>query len=282
MSWLTDWDPITHGTAVFGAAVPFLAALVLAWFFPRHLGLAVAGGAAISLLWVFGIPSIPPKSSDDAVVVGWAAALLGVLIRPWWGRAAFGIVGWFAIGWLFYPAWLAADGGVADKVGVALALAVSVTALGIAASGLAGGAKPRLGTAAFVPPGVALAVLLQLGGSTRFAQSAGALTAAITAICVVMVWRRAVDPAGRASGFWMSLVVFLAWCGWLFAEIRYGLAVLLLAAPLVAWAGRRLPLPRGKPWQIMLWDALGSAAVALPVAAVAVADYLADGASDGY
>ena len=36
MEWLTDWDDLKHGTAVFSAAVPFLVAFLLAWKLPTR------------------------------------------------------------------------------------------------------------------------------------------------------------------------------------------------------------------------------------------------------
>jgi hypothetical protein len=75
----------------------------------------------------------------------------------------------------------------------------------------------------------------------------------------------------------------LACSGWLFAELRYGLAALLFTAPLASALTRWAPLPRKYPWQEVLWDALASGlAVVIPLV-VAVAEYLGDAAGyEGY
>ena len=66
----------------------------------------------------------------------------------------------------------------------------------------------------------------------------------------------------------------LAWSGWLFAEIRYGLMCLLLLAPLAACAlGLISQLPRSNLFLCMLWDFFAAASIAVPVAAIAAIKY---------
>ena len=136
----------------------------------------------------------------------------------------------------------------------------------------------RISIAAFLPPAIALAVLLQLGGAGRFAQATGAICSVITAFCIIILWKK-LKPE-NLSKLPVALLALFAWSGWLFAELRWGLALLLFTAPLASYAVSFLPVKKIPP---MLRDALASAAIAIPIAAIALSDYLADSAdSEGY
>ena len=132
--------------------------------------------------------------------------------------------------------------------------------------------------AAFIPPTIALAVLLQTGASIRYGQATGALSAALGALSVIILFRLerktgddriSAHPddrgLGKIAAIWAMLFVLVGWSGWLFAEIRYDLAVLLLCAPVAALLINCLPiLPRKNYFLTMLWDFLASAAVSGP------------------
>jgi len=281
VSWLSDWDPLVHGTAVFGAAVPFAVAALLARLIPGRAALVVLIAVAVSFLWLFGIPALPPESSDDAVVSAWLVAAVVACARRWWLRALLGVALWFALAWWLYPAWLAMDGGAARKVLVAGGLALTVVVAGLLAERIHIRAAAPVSALAFVPVGVGLAVLLQLGGSTQFAQSGGALAAALAGWAVVAWWRDDETDSGSLPAAWLGLVVFLGWCGWLFAEIRYGLAALLLLGPPAALLRRMLPSRGWKRWQVHGFDFLVASLVVGSVVAIAVVDYLGEEAS-GY
>ncbi len=294
MDWLRNWDDLVHGTAVFSAAVPFLAAGLLAWKLLAGLWWLAAAAALMGpYLWLFGVPEFPPGSSEDAAVMGLAAAsgaiaLESVLRLKWAPRLILRILLWTVLVWSLYPGWLASDGGLPRRLGVAGGLALLTAAWAALIEHLtqrdrAGeeARRNRLTMAALIPPAAALAVLLQLGGAMRFGQSAGALAAALGAVTVVWLWRkREGDGIQRLGALWAMLFAQLAWCGWLFAEIRYGLAALLCGAPLAGLLTRWLPLPRGTAFREALWDGLASALAAAITAGIALAAYQA--AASGY
>lgn len=269
MSWLADWDDVIHGTVVFGAAVPFGVALLLGWRLPGRLWMAVAGALIVPVLWIFGWPSWPLKGSDDAVVAGLAVAIafasldLSVPLR-----AALRAIVWAGLGWLLFPAWLAADGGAAKRLLTAGAMGVSIAAWGAVVEFLArgrtgeNGSGFRLTPATWVPPSIALAVLLQLGGSTRFAQCSGALAAAVGGASLLVIRGRGQAGLCPLAALWGMLSGLLGWSGWLYAGIQIGPAVALLLCPFAALAVRRIPLPRQSEFLEQLWDGLAAAVVA--------------------
>jgi hypothetical protein len=280
---LTNWDDLIHGTAVFSAAVPFLVALIAGLKLPcRFWWLATAAALLVPLLWLFRFPALPPASSEDIALSGLAAAIVvGFAFRfhtsvPHIAR----FVLFALIAWLVYPAWLADDGGLARKLSVTLGMAAFITAF----SGTAEYTSRKFSLAAYIPPAIALAVLLQLGGSLRFGQASGAIAAALGALCILLLWKKT-DPSGIATthGLAVSLLALLAWSGWLFAEIRWALAAALFFAPLLSLLASKLPIPCRTPFQKMFRDGIASALIAIPVAAIAIAAYLADSAeSEGY
>jgi hypothetical protein len=308
MDLFRNWDDLVHGSAVFAGLLPFLTAGLLASVLPARWSWAACAVALVApLLWCFGPPGVPPRSSEDALPAGLAVAaglaLLGAPSgRRTWALGLAGLVAWAALVWSLDPAWLAGEGGLVRRSLVSAGFAVVTVAWltmvgelvpGPRESGGVMGTRraPRhcgtqLSPATWVAPSVALAILSQLGGTTRFAQSAGALAAAAAGIGVAGLWRGAdseLDGAGQLGWFWSMLAAQIAWCGWLFAEVRWGLAVALAAAPAAALLARLLPLPRGKAWQAMLWDFLAAAAVAAVVAGIALAGYLAESAAgEGY
>ena len=52
MDVLTNWDDLLHGTIVFAALVPLLAAGFVAWFWPERLWLALACGVGGAMAWL--------------------------------------------------------------------------------------------------------------------------------------------------------------------------------------------------------------------------------------
>ncbi|CAN5316113.1 hypothetical protein BH23VER1_BH23VER1_27920 [soil metagenome] len=284
MTWLADWDSVIHGTVVFGAAVPFGLAVGLGRVFPGHYGFVLAGATALSVFWLFGRPALPPASSEDAVVTGWLAAALGLVVPGGAATLVYRPVVWFAIAWWFFPAWLSDGGGAGRRVLVAASMAGSVTGVGLLGEWLTAGKRPRISVLSLVPVGVVLALLLQIGGATRFAQAATALAAALAGIALLRIWRGGGDWGGLRSavGMWASLVTFLGWCGWLFAEISWVLSGLLLLVPVLVWAAGRLRWCRQNPRRALLADLAVAVAATSAVAAVAVAGYLSEDGAGGY
>jgi hypothetical protein len=292
MEGLTNWDDIIHGTAVFSAAVPFCTALLLAWMLPqRFLWVAIAASLAIPFVWFFGVPEILPKDSDDAMVCGLSlAALLAGAVhlkrgRRWEsaGTIASKLICWVVLVWLLYPAWLT-DGGE-DWKKVLICLGIGATIGGWASLmefffREKEEVSARLTLAAIIPPTIALAVLLQLGGALRFGQSAGALAAALGALSLRALWKPVGVGGATTASLWGMLFSWLAWSGWLYVEIHKAAALVLLAAPLLALAVRKIRLPRKNRFQVQLWDGIASALVAGVAVWIAWAEYSAN--SGGY
>jgi len=280
---LANWDDLIHGTLVFGAALPFVVALAAGRLAPSRLWLAAALALVGPFLWLFGLPS-PPLTSDDAVVSALGVALIsvaiGALVSPRAGAvAAAGLVLWGALAWFLYPAWLASEGGLVRRLLVAGSMAVSISAFGLVLGRSAAG-KARLSPAAFLPLAVALAVLLATGGASQFAQCSGAVASTMAALCVVAFWRGNADGISPAAVLWGMLLAFLAWAGWLFAEIRPGAAALLFLSPLASLVARRLPLPRARPIQSMLWDGGVALLAVAPVLVRVLLEYASGSAGD--
>lgn len=281
MDWLTDWDDLKHGTVVFSAAVPFLVAIVLAWRLPdRFWWVSVVAALVGPFLWLFGVPKDPPASSEDVAVAGLALAVVALLVSPrltWMGRVVIWCVLFAGLAWSVYPAWLADEGGVARKLLVCGSMTVSIAVIAaLAESGSQAEGNFRVSIAVFIPPTIALAVLLQLGGAARFGQAAGALAAALGAHCVLLIVQKSVARPAFLAALSGMFIALLAWSGWLFAELRYGLALLLLLAPVAGALVNLIPLPRGHAFLNQLWDGLASAAVSAIPAWVAISDYFAD------
>jgi hypothetical protein len=293
MGWLTDWDDVIHGTAVFGAALPLGLSMLLGWRLPGRLWLALAGALIVSALWIFGWPSWPLNGSDDAMVIGLALAFAMVALgasrkgtQPL--RMVCCAAAWAAFGLLFYPAWLAAEGGISRRLLVAGAMGLSISAWATLVEFLARESRGenangfRLTPATWVPSSIALAVLLQFGGATRFAQCAGALAAATGGVCLLLVGGRAQAGLRSLAALWGMLSTLLGWAGWLFAEIQVGAALSLLLTPIVALAVRRIPLPRDTEFCEQLWDALAASLVAAGVIVAAWSKYSNGGDASGY
>lgn len=298
MDWLSNWDDLIHGTVVFSAIIPFLLVLALGWKVPApRWWLLVALALVPVVYWLFRLPSIPPEGSDDIVALGVLAAVAILSLEfwlaklGWWPlRLVLRAVVFFAIASSVYPAWLASEEYAKYEFLICAGFGGSIALWSITNEWLAESGEKRrqfsITPAAWIPPTIALAVLLQTGGSMRFAQVTGALAAGTAALCLMMLLRRdaGASKPGRTGSLWGILFVLLGWSGWLFAEIRYGLACLLLCAPLVAALVGLIPiLPRKNLFLCQMWDFLASALVALPVAAVAVLDYAAEMAEfEGY
>ncbi len=276
MTWLTDWDDLIHGTALFGAAIPFVVTFGLGWKLPcRWSWAALWLGLLIPAWWLFGLPKVPPDSSEDFVVsVLVAAALALASIQN--HRINLAVILMFIgiIVWMIYPAWLAEAGGAKRKILITGSI-VLTTGLAATLGAFASRQESNQGIAliAFVPPLVGLAVLLQLGGAARFGQAAGACAACLTAVSVLR-WRKRVPLSPTIPGMGCGLFVVLAWSGWLFAEVRYGMAALLLLAPVAAWLIRFLPLPKRHPMAGAGWDLVASTVVSAPIAILAILTHL--------
>lgn len=232
MDWLSNWDDLVHGTVVFAAAVPFLVAGGVAWLWPERLWVALVVGLGVSLAWLFGWPEIPPGSSDDAMVtalvVGVVVVGLGVIAKLGWWRWVIGVVLWCGVGWLLYPAWLEVDGGVGKRALVCSLMAVSIVGTGrLAGWGCGVKEAARSSGWVLVVPTAGLAALLQMGGSTQFTQTAGALAAALVGVMLVL-WKKGRGEMKWCGDFWGMMFAVLAWSGWLFAEVSVA-AVMVVA-----------------------------------------------------
>ena len=303
MDWLKNWDDLVHGTAVFSAAAPVFLVLALAIVVPaRWWWLLLAVAVVPAAYWLFGIPVLPPQSSDDIFAGGLLAAV--AILAAELGLARVKCCRWplnlgrglraavfFAIAWSAYPAWLATGDYAKFKPLVCAGFGISIALISLAAGWATGrgiGRRFSISPAALIPPTIALAVLLQTGGSMRFAQLAGAMAAGLAGICLMLILReRSVgggEDRGQVGALWGMLFVLLGWSGWLFAEIRYGFACLLLLAPLAAALVSLVPfLPRKHPFLCLLWDFLAAALVAFPVAVLAAIKYAEEMAEfEGY
>lgn len=298
MESLKNWDDLIHGTAVFGALVPFLLVLALALKAPVRIWWAlVALGLVPVTYWLFPLPKWPPKGSEHIVGISLIAATailsLESLLARWakWPlrlllRAAVFVV----IGLNIYPAWLATEEYVQHKRLICAGFGVTIAIWSVLVEVVVkrGGARRlALTPAALLPPTIALAVLSGIGGSIQSAQVVGALAAGIAAICLMVLLRRGAATDGQLGGvgaLWGIFFLLIGWCGWLFAEIRYGLACLLLCAPLAAALLSLIPLlPRQNRFLCQLWDFVGAALVSVPVAAVAASQYAEEMAEfEGY
>ncbi|MGI9242379.1 MAG: hypothetical protein ACR2RV_16395, partial [Verrucomicrobiales bacterium] len=202
----------------------------------------------------------------------------------WPSQFAVRALAFVAVGWGSYPPWLSDDGDATLMVLVCGGFGLSIALVSCLA-----GREPEqklsiMTPAAFIPPTVALVILLQTGGAMRYGQVVGALAAGLAAVCLAMlIWRKQV-PARGIGAVWGILFVAIAWSGWLFADIRYGLAGLLLLAPVAAALVRLIPfLPRKNLFLCQLWDFLAAALIAVPVAAMAAIEYAAGMAEfEGY
>jgi hypothetical protein len=292
MGLLNDWDDLVHGTAVFGAALPFGLVFLIGWRMERRLWLSVFAALAVSFLWIFGWPSWPLKGSDDIVMAGLIAATSLVALGTVWSGSIFlttvlRTIVWTGLCWLIFPAWLADEGGIARRLLIVGGFGLSISGWA-ALSEYFGGEKMgevdgvRLTPAACIPPTIALSVLLQFGGATRFAQSSEALASALGGVCLLLILRRSSIGLRHVAALWGMMSALIAWAGWLFAEIQVGLALALPLGPLAALAVRRIPLPRGNAFLEQLWDGLAAAVVAGIVIGVSWVDFRKGGDSLGY
>ncbi len=282
MEWLTDWDDLKHGTAVFSAAVPFLVAFLLAWKLPtRWWWIALVGGVVGSFFWLFGLPRVLPSSSEDVAMAGLLISVIAILVAArltWLGRIVCWSVLFLIVSWGAYPAWLADEGGLSRRWMVCGAMAVS-TAIWAAvweALGSLERRRFRVSPAVFIAPAICLAILLVLGGAARFGQASGAVAAALGALCVMLIARGTTEKPAFVAALWGFLFMLFAWSGWLFAELRYGLAAMLLLAPVAGTLVNLIPLPRGNAFLNQLWDGLASAVASLIPAWIAISDYVAE------
>ncbi|MCB1094555.1 MAG: hypothetical protein KDN22_03150 [Verrucomicrobiae bacterium] len=291
LDWLTNWDDLVHGTVMFSVAVPFAVCLVILWKLPPGLWwLGIIGAVSGPFLWLFGFPRFPPATSEDVVFTGLVVSGLVASTLVIGGQAKVGgkIVAVSAgllfglLTWCVYPAWLAEEGGLVRKLSVVTG--VSATMVIFVAIAEIASCKPteesnrfRLPLAAWVPPLIGLAVLLQLGGAARLGQAAGALATALATACLVIIVRnQRVAPIGIPA-LCGTMFALLGWSGWLFADVRYGLALVLCLGPVAAVLGHFIPLPRRNEERfVQLWCGLFSAVITGAVVALAVSDYLAE------
>ena len=269
---------------VFSAIVPFLFVLLTALKTPPSRWWVVATSALIvPFAWFFRDTGFP-ASSEDTALWGLFATAAGCLalrfhfIVP--ALIRFGLIA--ALLWLCYPAWLAEEGGTGRKFLICFLAADCIIGASLGAE--LATAKSRLSFAALIPPAIGIAILLQLGGAMRFGQTTGAVAAVLAAFCVIILWKKPdFNKAAPVSAIAVSLIGLFALSGWLFAEIRWGLAIMVFVAPLLSWIASFLPLLNKSPFQIMLRDFIASALIVIPVSVIAISAYLAESAeSEGY
>jgi|GEM_PF-5968204 len=286
-----SWDPILHGTIFFGALLPLTISLGMG-LLGRPLAGVILAVASTSFI-LFGMPS-PPWTSDDYAVV-WIGALIAISLvtsrfdqRGRWWDFLVGTVVFSVLAWVFYPAWLASDGGLLKKLMLSVLVGASVPAFRLACSGLCGGAGPLhpVLPSALLPAAVGTSVLLVLGGSIQFGQAAGAVASGLGGLCLAMLIRpQGVSSAAitRIAGFCGGFLLVLAWGGWLFAEIEPLSAVLVLASPAPALFAGKVDPSAGRVFWRLFRDSAFAGLLAAPVLIWVGWHYLqALSASEGY
>lgn len=285
-----SWDPLVHGTLIFGALLPFFITLCLAWTGRPLVGAFCAVG--VSVLALYGLPAWP-LSSDGYPAAGLIVLLAvlgaGQLTRS--GTLGFALLmfaGFAALAWVSYPAWLSAQGGSLRQFGVTLMIGGSALAYpALVRACLGGRPVPRLWPSVLLPCAVGLSILLTLGGALRFGQAAGALASSIGGVCLVL-WLRpglsaTISSANLLAVFWGGALILFAWGGWYYAEIAKLPTLLVLLGFPTALLVRRLPLPRRTRLQDLFWDAVGGSLVAVPALGWVIWEYVtALLASEGY
>ena len=289
MAWLTDWDDLIHGTAIFSVLVPLVLGLLIGYLLRKHLWIGMLAALLVPLLWFFGLPAFPPHQSDHILVTGLlvAAALItlerSLTLNARW-QAAIRVTVWTGMAWALYPAWLSQDESLLNKWMVTLGMGVSITAWASLMQYLVSDDEGRykMSPLTLIPPTVTLAILLQFGGAIQFAQCAGALTSALFALGLVVIYTSNSAGLPSTAAIWGMLFGLLAWSGWLFAEIHITATLLLLLAPIAALASKFLPLPRTRNMHKHLWDTLSSALIAILIAWIVFAQYSAEQDTYGY
>lgn len=214
--------------------------------------LAVGAGYAAGYLALFGWPGVPPIDSIDwlcllAVPLTLAGLLDSCLRIGWPGRVLLiaVVVPWALLlpAWPLFVAEAQAGAPVALQLAVAVVLAcaavMSLDALGahLSAARLSG---------ILLAVSVPAALVLALSGSLRLGQIGGLLAAAAAgALAVNLILGTAAVGRGMVPVFG-PLLAGLLWCGHLFSELTTADALLLAAAPNMAWLAQRLPRRFGR------------------------------------
>ncbi|MEX0679168.1 MAG: hypothetical protein WD063_18985 [Pirellulales bacterium] len=275
---MLTWGDVWAGLVLPGATTAGL--LVVGWWVAeRRLParqsrswagpLAVGAGFAAGYLALFGWPGFPPPDAVDwllflapaLVVVG---LLDGCLQMPLGGRivsitvavpAAIVLLSWPLVG--------------ANPQGELLARLVYAAALGavslIALDALSSRVSAARLSAILLAVALPAAALLSLSGSLRYGQIAGLLAAAEAgALAVNLV----LGPGASGRGTVVvagTLLAGLVCSGNLYAELTPSDAVLLAAAPTVAWVARAVPPRFGRLAQTLVQIGLVLALAGIPV-----------------
>lgn len=221
--------------------------------------LAVGVGFVVGCGLVFGM-KVPPGNAFEwvvpmgalAAVVGTAAEIVGFRWRWIWGVVMVGV------------AW-----GVAGPL-MGVGMVAALAAVGWVWWGLWDGALKRAGGAwaGVVMTGVAglVSLVLMLSDSQRIGQMGLALVGSVVAVWV-LGWAMKRDLWRGAGLAWAVVIYGLLLDGKYWAGLTWPNAVLLLAAPLLAWVGDVAGVRRLTGWKR---SAVRVAAVVVPVAIAVV------------
>ncbi len=263
-------EELLHHPAVQAGVLPFATAFFVAGALhdTRHLALAIAAGFLCAVALTVGLEFESLTSVKKLVLVGIAAATLGVILEVMtsqpkrWLRALVAAGAALAVLWVLQRILMQRDAMALILAGGGAA--VYCVAL-LAGNDGAASRDPVHAAATALVVGLASGALALLGASAQLAQLGIALGAGAGAALLVQMLAGTAAPAGWTLGF--SAQVIAGGLG-LLAVLTGSLPwYCLLPLPLVAWAARIAPGHTGPVWQ----RAVLSVAFAMVPALLAVA-----------
>jgi len=244
-------EELLQNPAIQAGILPFAAALIVAAVLrnTRQLGLAIAAGflCAVALTMGFSFESL--TSVKKLVLVGIAAAALGVVLeittnQPRWPhRLILAAVVAAGVFWVLQRILQQKDASMAAVAGAAAAF----YCLALLAGAERASRDPVCAAATVLVVGLASGALALLGASAQLAQLGIALGAGAGAALLVQMVAGASAPVGWTLGLaaqWIAgliglLAVFTGSLPW----------YCLLPLPLVAWSAKLAPGPARPVWQ---------------------------------
>lgn len=262
---------LLQNPAVQAGVLPFVAALLVAAALrnTRQLGLAIAAGflCAVALTMGFGFESL--TSLKKLVLVGIAAAALGVVLeltteqpRPV-HRAFVAAAACIATLWVLQRILLQRDALALTLAG----LGAAVYCVALLAGGERAGRDPVCAAATALVLGLASGALALLGASAQLAQLGIALGAGAGAALLVQMLCAASAPVGWTLG--LSAQIIAGLIGLLAVATGSLPWYCLLPIPLVAWAAHLAPRAARPVWQRAVLSVLFAIVPALLAVALA-------------
>ena len=276
---------ITQTWLIYGAALPAGIALLVTLLFALirakqpgsraiDVGVAVAVGAAfvVGYQHVSGWPAWPPGAHTEArewlVLAIAPAAVLTALLAALPGRAA--VLGWIAriltavaVIPLLVQTFIRHDWALLQAVTQLDGPIALLGAVWLATAGLARRQPSVSLPLSLMLVAGATGLTIMLSGSNTVGQPALSLAAGLAAVSLIgLLWRGRHGAAGAIDGAW-PVTAGLIVIGVVFSELDLINALLLGAAPLLAWVGELPTLKQRKPWQRGLVQLL---LVAVPLA----------------